>query len=78
MNEKRTVVFNNLRQLKNRLDRLTMSELFALNPNRFDDFSIKYDDLLLDYSKNHIDKDVINAFKDLAKAINLKEKINDM
>ena len=45
MNEKRTVVFNNLRQLKNRLDRLTMSELFALNPNRFDDFSIKYDDL---------------------------------
>ena len=63
MNEKRTVVFNNLRQLKNRLDRLTMSELFALNPNRFDDFSIKYDDLLLDYSKNHIDKDVKGTSK---------------
>ncbi len=78
MNKKKDIVFSNLRQLKNRLNNLTMSELFALNPNRFEDLSIKYDNLLLDYSKNHIDKDVINTFKELAKAINLKEKINDM
>jgi glucose-6-phosphate isomerase len=78
MNKERDIVFDQLRHLKNRLDRLTMSELFALNPNRFEDFSIKYEDLLLDYSKNHIDKDVLNAFKDLSEAINLKDKINDM
>jgi len=78
MTEQRDIVFNQLRLLKNRLDSFTMSELFALNPNRFEEFSIKYDDLLLDYSKNHIDKDVISAFKDLASAVHLKEKIDAM
>lgn len=78
MTEQRDIVFNQLRSLKNRLDGFTMSELFALSPNRFEEFSIKYNDLLLDYSKNHIDKDVISAFKDLASAVHLKEKIDAM
>ena len=78
MTKQRDVVFDQLRLQKNRLDKLTMGELFTLNPHRFEDFSIKYDDLLLDYSKNHIDKDVISAFKDLASAVHLKEKIDAM
>ncbi len=78
MDENKQRVFKNLRNLKKRLDRLNMSELFALNPNRFNDFSIQYDDLLLDYSKNKIDNDVKLAFNDLANAIDLKTKIQDM
>ena len=78
MTKQRDVIFDQLRSQKNRLDKLTMGQLFASNPHRFEDFSIKYDDLLLDYSKNHIDKDVLSAFKDLASAVHLKEKIDAM
>ncbi|MGK7392434.1 MAG: glucose-6-phosphate isomerase [Candidatus Cyclobacteriaceae bacterium M2_1C_046] len=46
---------------------------FNENSNRFKDFSLLQDDLLLDYSKNRIDKETINLLLDLAQECKLKE-----
>ena len=39
----------------------SLKDLFANNPDRFGHFSIQHKDILLDYSKNHIDHKVLAA-----------------
>lgn len=46
---------------------------FSENPARFKDFSIQTDDLLIDYSKNRIDKEAIKLLIELAKECKLNE-----
>ena len=38
-----------------------LRKLFKENPGRADDFSVSLDDIFLDYSKNLIDKEVMQA-----------------
>jgi len=45
-----------------------MRELFERDPKRFERFSIRLDDLLLDYSKNLIDRDTLKLLVQLARA----------
>ena len=52
-----------------------MKDLFALDKNRFDKFSIEFDDIFLDYSKNIITDETIDLLLDLAGEINLKDAI---
>ncbi|MGN6487238.1 MAG: glucose-6-phosphate isomerase [Devosia sp.] len=58
---------NPLMAHRNRLDAVTLRELFAADPNRFQTFSITAGDLLLDYSKNRIDADAMTALFALAR-----------
>jgi glucose-6-phosphate isomerase len=37
-----------------------MRDLFASDPNRFQEFSIRFQDLLFDYSKNRITKETMH------------------
>lgn len=55
-----------------------MKTLFAEDAERFDKFSLKFEDILLDYSKNRIDDTVMGLLMDLAKECGLKESIDAM
>lgn len=53
-----------------------LKDLFAKNPNRKEDFSIEFNDLLVDYSKNRINQKTIDLLVNLANEVGLKEAIN--
>jgi len=55
-----------------------MRDLFAGDPQRFVDFSVTFNDLLLDYSKNIITKETMGLLLSLAQQAHLDEWINRM
>ena len=58
---------------------LTLSSLFANDPNRFDKFSVNFgDDILLDYSKNLISEQTLDKLFALADETELKAAIGAM
>ena len=64
--------------LKNHFDDIkshTISHFFANDSNRFNNFSIKFGNLLLDYSKNRINDKTLKIFEKLADEVKLDEAI---
>ncbi len=57
---------------------LHMRDLFKADTNRFNKFSLKLDDFLLDYSKNRIVDNTLPLLINLANECNLKKMINAM
>jgi glucose-6-phosphate isomerase len=55
-----------------------MRELFAQDPARFEQFSLKFEDILFDYSKNRITAETMALLVDLARRANLSEHIAAM
>ncbi|MGZ8551519.1 MAG: glucose-6-phosphate isomerase [Chitinophagaceae bacterium] len=55
-----------------------MRELFSADKNRFPQFSVQYDDILFDYSKNIITGKTMQLLLQLAGECKLKEAIGDM
>jgi glucose-6-phosphate isomerase len=55
-----------------------MKTLFDENPNRFDQFSLRFEDILVDYSKNIIQDKTLNLLLKLAKECDLKTAIDAM
>jgi len=55
-----------------------MKDMFKEDPERFEKFSIEFDDILLDYSKNRINVDTMNLLLELAEESNLQGAMNDM
>jgi glucose-6-phosphate isomerase len=53
-----------------------MKALFAENPKRFDEFSVRFDDILVDYSKNILTADTLPLLIKLAKECGLKAAID--
>jgi glucose-6-phosphate isomerase len=51
---------------------LHLRQLFADNPNRFDKFSVKACDILLDYSKNRVTDETMRLLFDLARRADVK------
>lgn len=62
------------RSMKNR----HMRSMFQENPDRFSRFSIEFEDMLVDYSKNIIDEETIALLLNLAEEIHLKDAIEKM
>ena len=52
---------------------IQMKELFAHNPNRFSDFSIHFEDMLFDYSKNRVTEETMKHLFALAKQCKIGE-----
>ncbi|MFO7592600.1 MAG: glucose-6-phosphate isomerase [Pseudomonadota bacterium] len=48
-----------------------MRELFAADPQRFENFSVQFNDILLDYSKNRVTEETMRLLFDLAREANL-------
>lgn len=73
----KTAAWEKLNQLAVTNKNLQIKDLFA-DASRFEDFSIKFEEVLIDYSKNRLDHQTKNALLDLAKETGLKEAIEAM
>ena len=49
-----------------------LTSFFERDSNRVKNFSTKLDDIFVDFSKNHIDSEIISLFKKLAEEVNLE------
>ncbi|PVB61710.1 glucose-6-phosphate isomerase [Labrenzia sp. 011] len=66
--------FVSLGQHAEKLKDTTLRDLFAADPARFDTFSARHDDLLLDYSKSRIDARALELLIALARAADVEGK----
>jgi len=69
------------RLLEEKFDRtkdVQMSEQFKQDPSRFDKMSIRFEDILVDFSKNRIDENTLELLLQLAKECDLKSSIASM
>ena len=55
-----------------------MRDMFAADPRRFDTFSLRFKDMLLDYSKNRITDETMRLLRDLAVQADLQGWIENM
>ncbi|MDJ0876448.1 MAG: glucose-6-phosphate isomerase [Desulfobacterales bacterium] len=55
-----------------------MRDLFAADPQRFEKFSLRFEDILVDYSKNRIDAETVGLLLDLAREVDLADGIAKM
>ena len=74
----RKTALNALMKHRKRLAEQPMRVQFALDPNRFQRYSAKAGELLLDYSKNRIDEDAMKALFELAEAAGVEERRDRM
>ncbi len=55
-----------------------LKDLFKNDDKRFENYSLKFEDILLDYSKNRVDEKVLNLLFELAGACGLRQAIDSM
>ena len=55
-----------------------MKDLFAKDPKRADKYTLNLGNLYFDYSKNRFNEKTMRYLLDLAKEVNLKDKISAM
>ena len=60
------------------MKRVHMKELFASDPDRFDRFSVRFEELLLDFSKNIITDKTLSLLRELAVQTGLPDAIKAM
>jgi glucose-6-phosphate isomerase len=77
-NSEKKSVWDALKSHKAEIENLSMREMFAQEPDRFGKYSLKFEDLLVDYSKNIINDKTLELLFELAKTSNLNTKISDM
>lgn len=68
MNLTLTPEWQALLEHKSRLEQQHLRDIFAADPDRFKDFSLELDDLLVDYSKQRLDASALSALVALAKS----------
>ncbi|MFI4911999.1 MAG: glucose-6-phosphate isomerase [Sedimentisphaeraceae bacterium JB056] len=57
---------------------VNMTDLFADDPDRFDKFSLKFEDILLDYSKNRITEKTLELLNQLAEDTFVRDSVEEM
>ncbi|OUC05904.1 glucose-6-phosphate isomerase, partial [Litorilinea aerophila] len=67
-----------LREHRQAMANVHMRDLFAQDPQRFERFSLRFEDILFDYSKNRITEQTMKLLMDLARQTHLGEKIEAM
>ncbi len=55
-----------------------LRELFKSDPDRFNKFSLTFEEILVDFSKNRINQETIKLLKSLAEEVKLKDAIDSM
>jgi glucose-6-phosphate isomerase len=74
----RLPAWNKLEQHLGEISRHALRDLFATNPRRFEQFSLKFDELLFDFSKNRIDETTVALLVELAGQAGLRDRIGAM
>jgi glucose-6-phosphate isomerase len=78
VNPATTKNWQNLHRHYEKTKNIHMKTLFAEDPQRFNEFSIRFNDILVDYSKNRITKQTLEGLIALAKECGLKNAIEKM
>jgi glucose-6-phosphate isomerase len=78
INPTKTAEWKQLNEHYEQMKNVHMRDLFARDNSRFDKFTIQFDHLLLDYSKNIITDQTMRLLLNLAKAVDLKSAIESM
>ncbi|SEF58929.1 glucose-6-phosphate isomerase [Flavobacterium urumqiense] len=77
INPTETVSWNKLQLHYKELQKASMHEMFQSDTLRTEKFSLKWNDFLLDYSKNIINQETITLLLELANEVGLKNAIKD-
>ena len=77
-NPTKTKAWKALKKHHQHIGKVHLKELFAEDKSRFSKFSIQEDDLLLDYSKNRINKETLTLLRGFANEMKLKSGIKAM
>ena len=75
INPTTTDSWNKLQEHFNNIKDVHMKDLFAKNENRANEFTIKWDDFYVDFSKNRITEETFKYLLELADDVKLKEAI---
>ncbi len=67
-----------LQNHRKEMDKSHMREMFAADPGRFEKFSLRFHDILLDYSKNRISEETMHLLLALAEEAGLRREIGRM
>jgi glucose-6-phosphate isomerase len=78
INPAETPAWQKLTALFMNLQAVHLRELFDEDPQRFQKFNLQFEDILIDYSKNMINKEVIDHLIELANETELHEAIRAM
>lgn len=73
-----TPAFKKLKSHHKTISKKPLKELFAEDQNRFKKYSIKFNDILVDYSKNNINGRTLSYLTELARESNLQDAIEQM
>lgn len=76
INPTKTQAWAELTQHQKQIQHVKIKELFDSNQSRFDEFSLRFNDILIDFSKNLITKETLRILLDLANETDLKKNIN--
>jgi glucose-6-phosphate isomerase len=75
VNPTQTATWAKLQQHYDAIASTTMQELFQADASRVENFNLKWNDFLLDYSKNRINQETVTLLLELANQVGLKEAI---
>lgn len=78
INPMTTNAWNRLEEYHFEFEGKHMKELFASDANRFQKYSLEFEDILVDFSKNIIDDEVRDALVELANECGLKSAVESM
>ncbi len=78
INPTKTEAYKKLSKHFKEMKNTHIRELFNKDKNRFDRFSLGYEDIFVDFSKNRITEETIRLLIDLAKEVDLKDAIEKM
>ncbi len=74
----KTPVWQNLQQHYRDIKNIHMRDLFAEDPQRFERFSLRHNDILFDYSKNRMTAETMHKLYQLAEACDIRGWIDKM
>jgi glucose-6-phosphate isomerase len=78
INPSKTSSWKKLREHHRAMKNRPMTDLFEQDPKRFSRFSIRFEDILVDYSKNIMTRETVRLLLGLAREGRLKEAIEGM
>ncbi|MFV5694328.1 glucose-6-phosphate isomerase [Flavobacterium sp. LB3P122] len=77
INPTETVAWKKLQQHYSAMKKASMKEMFQADDSRTEKFNLKWNDFLIDYSKNIINQETLELLLELAKETGLKNAIAD-
>lgn len=78
INPTTTPAWKNLQQHFSEMKEVSMRNLFSTDNNRYANYSLRFDDIVFDYSKNIITEKTIELLLQLAEECKVKEALNAM